>query len=142
LKKSALNVPLLLALTCAVVMAACGDAVTTRGTPGTSPAPTQGQALTPAPTPTPTPKPTPAPALVTVAGLVTQLSAAGDFILTDADTSYSVAMSRTTKVINLPGREVPRQFIKVAGSVQVTGTLSGSTISAQTVLIPTKKDRP
>ena len=127
-------------------MAACGDAVTTRGTPGTSPAPTQGQALTPAPTPTPTPtptpKPTPAPALVTVAGLVTQLSAAGDFILTDADTSYSVAMSRTTKVINLPGREVPRQFIKVAGSVQVTGTLSGSTISAQTVLIPTKKDRP
>jgi len=142
LKKPALNVPLLLALTCAVVMAACGDAVTTRGTPGTSPAPTQGQALTPAPTPTPTPTPTPAPALVTVAGLVTQLSAAGDFILTDADTSYSVAMSRTTKVINLPGREVPRQFIKVAGSVQVTGTLSGSTISAQTVLIPTKKDRP
>ena len=123
-------------------MAACGDAVTTRGTPGTSPAPTQGQALTPAPTPTPTPKPTPVAALVTVAGLVTQLSAAGDFILTDADTSYSVAMSRTTKVINLPGREVPRQFIKVAGSVQVTGTLSGSTISAQTVLIPTKKDRP
>jgi hypothetical protein len=53
-----------------------------------------------------------------------------------------VVMSPTTSVINIRGRRVPRQFITVAGSVEVTGTLAASTITAQTVLVPTRKDDP
>jgi hypothetical protein len=50
--RSVLKVPILLALAYAVAVAACGGAAT-KGAPGGSPAPTQGQALAPAaPVPT------------------------------------------------------------------------------------------
>jgi hypothetical protein len=77
-----------------------------------------------------------------VTGLVMQIFSTGDFLLNDGHVSYTVAMSLTTKVVNLRRREVPVQFIQVANSVQVTGLLTGSTITAQTVLVPTNKDGP
>jgi hypothetical protein len=55
---------------------------------------------------------------------------------------YTVMMSPTTDIINLRGREVPVQFTQVAGSVQVTRMLSSLKTTAQTVLVPTNKDRP
>jgi hypothetical protein len=103
-----------------------------------SPAPTQAQA----PTTAPTTAPTPAPPVVTAAGEVKQILPNGDFILDDGHQEYTIAMSSTAKIVNLGGKEVTRQLIQVVGSVQVTGTLSGSTISAQTVLIPTTLERP
>ena len=68
-----------------------------------------------------------------------QIFANGDFILSDGPHRYNVVMTLTTSAINLRGREVPRQFIQVAGSVTVTGPLSGSTITAQVVSIPTTR---
>ena len=66
----------------------------------------------------------------------------GDFILSDGPNRYSVVMTLTTSAINLRGREVPRQFIQVAGTVTISGPLSGSTITALVVSIPTIKDGP
>ena len=154
-KRPAHATPLLLALAvAAAVVAACGSPATTGRTSGDSPVPTRGQAVAPAtsvpgaaipgatPAPRPTPVPTPVPPVVTVTGLVMQIFSTGDFLLNDGHVSYTVAMSLTTKVVNLRRREVPVQFIQVANSVQVTGLLTGSTITAQTVLVPTNKDGP
>ena len=55
---------------------------------------------------------------------------------------YTVVMTPTTSVINLRGRVVPFQFIQVANSVTVTGQLTGSTITATTILVPVNKDGP
>ena len=96
--------------------------------------PSSGPASTPAPGAATSPPPT----LVT--GQVKQIYSTGDFILDDGHVTYTVVMSPTTAVINLRNRQVPRQYIQVAESVQVTGTVSGSNIEAQTVLVPTTKD--
>lgn len=71
-----------------------------------------------------------------------QLLTGGDFKLSTGSRTYTIDMTATTSVVNLRGREVPRQFIAVAGSVSVTGRLSGATITAETVLVPTTKDGP
>jgi len=125
---------LAIAIALAVALSSCGTPAPTGGPSGVSPTPTQAQA--------PTTTPTPAPPVVTVAGEVKQILSDGDFVLDDGHQEYTIAMSSTAKIVNLSGHEVTRQLIQVVGSVQVTGTLSGSTISAQTVLIPTKLDRP
>jgi hypothetical protein len=107
-----------------------------------TPAPTRVPAPTATPKPTlaPKPAPTPEPAIVTVTGQVMRIDPNGDFVLNDGRVGYTVVMSLTTKVINLRGREVPRQFIQVANSVTVTGLLRAPMMDAQTVLIPTRKD--
>jgi hypothetical protein len=96
----------------------------------------------PGATPTPTPVPPPAPTLVTVTGTVMQIFSNGNFTLSERKQVDTIVMQLTTLVINLRGREVPVQFIQVAGSVSVTGMRNGSTIDAQSVLVPTMKDGP
>jgi len=89
-------------------------------------------------TPKPTPRLTPAPATITVKGTVSAMFANGDFLL--APQGYHVAMSAGTSIVNLGAHIVPSQFIAVGGAVEVTGKLSGSTLSAQKVVVQTHKD--
>ena len=110
--------------------------------PPPAPTPKPTPAATPAPTPKPTPAATPAPTLVTVTGTVMQIFSNGNFTLSESKQVDTIVMQLTTPVINLRGREVPVQFIQVAGSVSVTGMRNGSTIDAQSVLVPTMKDGP
>ena len=84
----------------------------------------------------------PAGSSASFTGYVQQIYSTGDFLLASGPITYTVVMSPTTAVINVRGRQVPRQFISVAGSVEVTGTLDASKIFAQTVLVPTRKDDP
>jgi hypothetical protein len=71
-----------------------------------------------------------------------QIFSNGNFTLSERKQVDTIVMQLTTLVINLRGREVPVQFIQVAGSVSVTGMRNGSTIDAQSVLVPTMKDGP
>src|SRR3954463_4166168 len=77
-----------------------------------------------------------------VSGYVEQIYSTGDFILNTGTLRFTIMMSPTTAVLNVRGRQVPRQFIAVAGPVDVTGTVAGATISAQTIRVPTRKDDP
>jgi len=109
---------------------------TARPTARVTPAPK----LPPAPTPAPTPVPPPPSGVVTLNGVVAAIFAGGNFLLTVGPKGYTVAMSPTTSIVNLDGHIVPSQFIAVNGSVEVMGPLSGSTVSAQTVVVQTHKD--
>jgi hypothetical protein len=146
------SAPRALLLTAMLVMAigACG-APGAQGGPSSSAAASPAALTTPAapaptpaaPAPTPAaPAPTPAAAGSPFTGYVQQVDSTGDFILASGAVSYTVVMSPTTAVVNLRGRAITRLFIRVSGSVQVTGTLAGSKISAQSVLVPTTKDIP
>jgi flagellar basal body L-ring protein FlgH len=75
--------------------------------------------------------------LVTIAGQVRQVLANGDFVVNDGKVDYTVAMSSTTKVVDLNGAAASPDGIQVDGSAQVSGLLSGTTIAAETVMIPT-----
>jgi len=77
-----------------------------------------------------------------ISGYVEQIYSTGDFILNTGTLRFTIMMSPTTAVLNVRGRQVPRQFIAVAGPVEVTGTVAGATISAQTIRVPTRKDDP
>ena len=77
------------------------------------------------------------PAIVTVVGQIVKLLASGELVVNDGQTDYTVGTSTTTKLVNLNGAEVGREFIQVGASIQVTGTLTGSRIFAPTVVIPT-----
>jgi phosphate-selective porin len=138
-KKQSVTVPLLLALICALVEATCAGAATQTGSPTVATQPTQ----TSLPTHGPLQDSPPSVSVpITLTGQVMLIYANSGFLLSDGKTSYTVDMAPTTSTINLRGREVPRQFIQVAGSVTVTGRLSGSTITADVVAIPTVKDGP
>lgn len=73
-------------------------------------------------------------------GYIQQIYSTGDFVLVVGNINYAVVMSPTTMVLNLRGRQIPRQFMGAAQSVTVTGTLAGSTIHAQTIVVPTRKE--
>jgi len=77
-----------------------------------------------------------------VDGYVEQIYSTGDFILNAGNVRFTIVMSPTTAVVNIRGRQVPRQFISVSGPAHVTGTVSGSKVVADTVLLPTRKDDP
>jgi hypothetical protein len=49
-------------------------------------------------------------------------------------------MQANTAVLNLRGKEVMRQYIQPANTVEVTGVLVGATLTAQTVVAQTTKD--
>ena len=82
-----------------------------------------------------------APALVTVVGQIVKVLASGEVVVNDGQSDYTVGMSTTTKLVNLNGAEVGREFIQVGASIQVTGTLTGSRIFAPTVVIPTTQNQ-
>ena len=58
--------------------------------------------------------------------IVEQIYSTGDFVLNTGDVRFTIMMSPTTAVLNVRGRQVPRQFIAVAGPVEVTGTVAGT----------------
>ncbi|MEI7743552.1 MAG: Ig-like domain-containing protein [Chloroflexota bacterium] len=82
----------------------------------------------------------PVPADVTVLGTVVAVFASGDFLLSSGGTTYTVAMSPTTSIVNLLGHIVPSQFIAAGGAVEVTGPLTGATIAAGLVVVQTTID--
>lgn len=90
-----------------------------------------------APTTTPSPIATAGSVVVTIAGQVRQVLANGNFVVNDGKVDYTVTMSSTTKVVDLNGAEASPDGIQVDGSAQITGLLSGTTISADSVTIPT-----
>jgi hypothetical protein len=73
-------------------------------------------------------------------GLVMQVYSTGDFVFYDGHTTLTVVMLANTSVINLRGSEVIRQYIQTSNTVQVTGSLSGSNLTAQTIVVQTTKD--
>jgi hypothetical protein len=77
-----------------------------------------------------------------ISGYVAQIDPNGDFILDTGTVRFTVVMSPSTTVVNVRGRQVPRQFISVAGPAKVTGTVTGSRIAADSVVLPTRKDDP
>jgi hypothetical protein len=85
--------------------------------------------------------PTSAP-LVTVVGTINKILPNGDFVVNDGHQDYTISMSSTVKIVNLKGGDVTRQFLTLGRTVQITGTLSDSTIRAQKVVIPTNTDQP
>jgi hypothetical protein len=79
---------------------------------------------------------------VKITGQVMLIYSNGSFRLNNRVKNFKVVMRPTTSVINLNGREVPRQFIQVANKVTVTGKRVGSRITARVVKIYTRKDGP
>jgi hypothetical protein len=47
-------------------------------------------------------------------------------------------MSPSPKVVNLDGKAVGKELIQVGLSVQITGLLTGTSVSPQTIVIPVK----
>ncbi len=146
LTRRAIVVPLLLALGSLAAMGAGPAGPGSSGSVGGTPTQAAGQAVTArtliAPA-GPVALATGATApVIRFRGLVMLIRANGNFKVSNGVRTYAVVMSPTTRVINLRGREVPRQFIQVANWVTVTGRRTGTTIRATTVLIPTRKDRP
>ena len=76
---------------------------------------------------------------VTIAGQVRQVLANGDFVVNDGKVDYTVTMSSTTTVLDVNGAQASADAVQVDGSAQVTGLLSGSTIAAETVTVPTPR---
>jgi hypothetical protein len=104
----------------------------TGSAPSVSPAPNVAAQVT---------APTSAP-LVTVVGTINRILPNSDFVVNDGHQDYTIAMSSTAKIVNLKGGDVTRQFLTLGRTVQITGTLSDSTIRAQKVVIPTNTDQP
>jgi len=75
--------------------------------------------------------------IVTVVGTVQKVEPSGDFVINDGHVDYTIAMSPAVKIEDLGGAELSRDAIQVSTSIQVTGPLTDSTISAQTVVVPT-----
>ena len=88
---------------------------------------------------------TPAPTViagtieVTIAGQVRQVLANGVFVVNDGKVDYTVTMSSTTTILDVNGAPATADDVQVDGSAQVTGLLSGSTIAAETVTVPTPR---
>jgi hypothetical protein len=84
---------------------------------------------------------TPAGAVVvTIVGKVNTILPNGDFVVNDGHADYTIAMSSTASIVDLNGAVVTAKLIQLDGSVQITGTLEGSTISAQKVIVPTSQE--
>jgi len=122
-------------------------------TPATTPAPaspTPNTPPTPTPIPTITPTPTPNPGgqnAINVTGHALYELSQTEFVFSDGTKTYNVTMDLTTRAINLNGKllggyQIVSQIIPVTSlPLTITGTVSGSTITAQTILIPTTKDK-
>jgi flagellar basal body L-ring protein FlgH len=76
---------------------------------------------------------------VTIAGQVRQVLANGDFVVNDGKVDYTVTMSATTTILDVNGAQASPDDVQLDGSAQVTGLLSGSTITAETVTVATPR---
>jgi|KBSMisStaDraftv2_1062788.scaffolds.fasta_scaffold286070_2 hypothetical protein len=132
-----------------LTLGACGAPVLTAGstvptTPSSAAAPTlvSPPSSSAVPTQVSAPKSSATTQTVVVIGYVQQIQPTGDFVLDDGRVRYTVVMSPTTSVVNERGRAASRLFIRTSGALTVTGELVGSTINAQSVLVPTRKENP
>ncbi|HEX3089727.1 MAG TPA: hypothetical protein VHQ23_13820 [Ilumatobacteraceae bacterium] len=80
--------------------------------------------------------------VVTVAGTVKTVLPDGDFVVNDGHTDYTVSMSSAPSIVDLDGATAAADLIQLGGSVQVTGTVSGTTITADTVIVPIRPAPP
>jgi len=109
----------------------------------TSPATTPTQTLNPTLTSTPTARQGP----ISVTGYALYELSSTEFGFSSGAKTYNVTMDLTTQAVNLNGKllggyQIVSQLIPVSSlQLTITGTLSGSTIMAQTILIPTTKDK-
>ena len=74
--------------------------------------------------------------IVTVAGKITNILPNGDLALNDGRSDYTIAMASSPKIVDVNGTEVTGDAIKVGEAVQITGTIGGKTITAQTMIVP------
>jgi hypothetical protein len=75
--------------------------------------------------------------IVTIVGTVQKLDPSGDFVINNGHVDYTIAMSPLVKIADLGGTQLSPNVIQVGTSIQVTGALAGSTITAQSVVVPT-----
>jgi hypothetical protein len=80
--------------------------------------------------------------VVTVAGTVKTVLPSGDFVVDDGRTNYTVVMSAGATITDVDGATAAADLIQLGGSVQVTGTLTGTNIIAQTVIVPVRPVPP
>jgi len=80
--------------------------------------------------------------IVTIVGTVQRIDPSGDFLINDGHVDYAVAMSTAAEVTDLTGAKLSPDAIQVNSSVQVTGALTGSTITAHTVVVPSSPAPP
>jgi hypothetical protein len=114
-----------LAIVIAVVVLATGGSDSPTAAPGV--VTTQASASTSAGT------------VVTVVGTVNKVLPNGDFVANDGHTDYTIVMS-SAKIVDLNGATVAAERIQLDESVQIIGTVSGSTIAAETVIVPNKPE--
>jgi hypothetical protein len=79
-----------------------------------------------------------APAVVTRVVTVTKIASNGDLEVTDASGGFTISMASKPKIVDLAGKSVASDVIQVGLTVQVTGLLEGSNMTAQNVIIPTQ----
>ena len=103
--------------------------------------PTNGPRSTPFQTPNSTPS---AGQFINVSGYAQYGLSQTEFVFVTATKTYNVTMDLSTQAVNLNGKLLGGyQIVSVLIPLQLTvrGTLDGSTIMAQTVIIPTTKDK-
>lgn len=137
--RSARQALVLTALT-SLVVGIAGCAGSGSGVAGSSTVVSQSAVALPSTPEASTSRPAAGPSSAPFSGYVQQIYSTGDFLLVSGPVTYTVVMLPTTTVVNIRGQRVPRQYIAVSGLVDVTGTLDTGTITAQSVLVPTRKD--
>jgi hypothetical protein len=136
LKRSVLTIPVALALVAALAIGSAVEASVT-SSPSSSAHALSAARLAGAPAPNVLPR------RIRITGQVMLIFANGNFRLNNGRRNFTIIMTRLTSVVNLRGREVPRQFIRVANKVTVTGVLRRfHRIRAKVVLVYTRKDGP
>jgi hypothetical protein len=114
-----------------------------------TPTPTSSPSFTPSQVPntpiqTPTLTPPVSQDFINVTGYAQYELSQTEFVFVTATKTYNVTMDITTQTINLNGKLLGGyQIVSVLIPLQLTvsGILNGTTIMAQTVIIPTTKDR-
>jgi hypothetical protein len=135
-KRRALVAAIVLALVVAIIVAA----VALGGSDAPKTAPAGGASTTTQVGATQPSQTTPGVIIVTVAGSITKILPNGDLGLNDRRVDYTITMSSSPKIVDQNGADVTRDVIQVGGTVQVTGTLTGTTIAAQTMIVPTNPE--
>ena len=130
-----------------IAIAASGgsDSPTTQSSAGATAAPADTQPAQPVASGAPQPSQpigTAVGAVVTVAGSIKTLLPNGDFVVDDGGNRYTVVMSPATTITDIDGARATADLIQLGGSAQVTGTLTGNTLIADAVIVPTRAAPP
>jgi DNA/RNA endonuclease YhcR with UshA esterase domain len=104
----------------------------------TSDAAATSQSAVPAATNTATPQTPVPPGVITIVAAINKIADNGDLVVNDGNGDFTVVMSPSPKVVNLDGKAVGKELIQVGLSVQITGLLTGTSVSPQTIVIPVK----